>query len=66
MKKIDMQSKFQQLKCDVDASLESINKRQVIEQVDMKRTEKKIKDDGEILIKEPIFTFASGFNVADR
>ena len=32
----------------------------------MKRTEKKIKDDGEILIKEPIFTFASGFNVADR
>ena len=32
----------------------------------MKKTEKKSKDDGEILAKEPLFTFASGFNAADR
>ena len=32
----------------------------------MKKTEKKSKDDGEILVKEPLFTFASGFNAADR
>ena len=61
-----MQGKFQQLKCDVDASLESSRLRPQSEQVPLKKTERKSKDDGDIVVKEPILTFASGFNAADR
>ena len=50
----------------MDASLESINKRQTIDQIGSKKTEKKSKDDAEIIAKEPQFTFASNFNMADR
>ena len=62
-KKIEMQSKFQQLKVDVDASASGLDH---VYQQDQHGVRTNKKSDADRDQNEPLFTFTSGFDKADK